>query len=579
MEKKWLLAMTLVLLVALVAACGPTAAPTEVQAPPTQKPAEATQAQPTQAQEEPTQAQEEPTQAPAAESEEPSGGTLVWANWSDPDILDPHATISSWVANQMYGLYDTLVWRGPNQDVYPGLAESWETSDDGKTYTFQLREGVTFHDGTPFNAEAVKYNFDRVKSGSAARVMGKAAASDLIGPFESAEVLDDLTVALHFSDPYPGFMDALSTHFLSMVSPAAVEKWGDDFGKNPVGTGPFMFKEWEPDHLTLVRNPDYNWAPPFMEHQGPAYLDEVIHRFVEEAGTRAAMLENGEIQLMSRPSVEDAMRLSEDPAYVAEKGYGKGLPHGYFPNASKYPTDDVRVRQALEYATNQELMTETLWQNLHKAATGPLASGTWGYNPAVENMYPYDPEKAKALLEEAGWTVGADGIRVDKDGNRLHLLVQSVPSPEMNAGYEFQQALYKDVGIEIEVVSMDSAATNDICTAGTPEICPLHFGFTDPSGLSIMFESKNAGTGFNWGQIKDPEIDRLLAEAQKTVDESKRKALYGDLQVFIMEQAYWVPMNEWALAHIHPTSVEGITASYKDPRFAYIYDARFVGQD
>jgi peptide/nickel transport system substrate-binding protein len=221
-------------------------------------------------------------------------------------------------------------------------------------------------------------------------------------------------------------------------------------------------------------------------------------------------------------------------------------------------------------------MCETLWDNFHEPAYGPLASTTWGYNPAVEEMYPYDSEKAKELLEEAGWTLGDDGIRVDKDGNRLHLVVESITHPEMLAGYEFQQALMRDVGIEFEIVSLDSAAVNDICTAGEPEICPLYFGFTDPTGLGIMFHSRNAGTGFNWGQIKDPKIDELLAQGETESDEAKREEIYGELQLYIMEQAYWAPMNEWALAHIHPVSVEGVQPSYKEARFAYVYDARFV---
>lgn len=561
----WLQTMIVVTLAVLMAACGATNTPTVGEAPPTEEVMEATQA--------PTTAPQ-PTDAPVAEPQH--GGTLVWVNWSDPDTLDPHATISSWAANQMTMIYDTLVWRGPNQDLYPGLAESWEVSDDGKTYTFHLRDGVTFHDGTTFDAAAVKYNFDRMESGTAARVMGNAAVNDLIGPYESAEVIDDLTVALHFSEPYPSFLDAVSSHFMCIVSPAAVEKWGDEFGKHPVGTGAFIFVEWEPDHLTLARNPDYNWAPPFMEHQGPAYVDQVIHRFVEEAGTRAAMLESGEAQVLSRPSVDDAMRLLNDPNYVVSIGYAGGLPHGYFPNSGKYPTNDIRVRQALLYATNKELMTETLWNNFHKPAYGPLARSTPGYNPAVEGMYPYDPEKAKALLEEAGWTVGDDGIRVDKDGNRLHLVVESIIHPEMSQAYEFQQALMKDVGIEFEIVTMDSAAVNDICSAGEPNICPLYFGFTDPSGLAIMFDSKNAGTGFNWGQIKDPKLDEMLAQGRTEPDDAARAEIYDEIQMYIMEQAYWVPINEWAMAHIHPVNVQGVQPSYKEARFAYVYDARLV---
>jgi peptide/nickel transport system substrate-binding protein len=506
-----------------------------------------------------------------------TGGTLVWANTPDPDTLDPHGTVSSWVANQYYNLYDTLVWRGPEQKIYAGLAKDWKVSDDGKTYTFYLRDDVTFHDGTPFNAEAVKFNFDRIETETAVRAAGRAAAHDLIGTYESTEVIDEFTVAVHFSEPYPAFLDAVSAHYLGIVSPTAVEKWGDEFMNHPVGTGPFMFEEYVPgERLTLVRNPDYNWAPPFMDHQGPAYLDKVVHLFIDEDTTRAAVLENGEAQLISRPSADDAMRFNADPNYVLLTGSAPGLPHVLLPNASKYPTDDIRVRQALIYGKDQELLVQTLWPGYHVPAYGPLTSASAGYNPAVKNMYGYDLKKAKALLEEAGWTVGPDGIRVDKDGNRLHMLVQALIRTDLQDAYEFLQAQYKDLGVEIEISAMETAATNDACTAGTPEICPLYFSFTDPSGLAIMFDSKNAGTGFNWGQVKDPKVDQLLADGLKEVNEKKRMEIYGDLQVYIMEQAYVVPLNEWRSGHVHSKSIEGVKVSYKDSKYLYVYDAHFV---
>ncbi|HBY93218.1 MAG: ABC transporter substrate-binding protein [Ardenticatenaceae bacterium] len=583
MKARGLFLVVLSVLIISAVACGGPATPQtqQSQAPAASEPTKA--AEPTTAAE-PTQATA-PTAAAApteasqttASSGAQSGGTLVWVNTPDPDTLDPHASVSSWVANQVYLLYDPLVWRGPEQQFYPGLAESWEVSSDGKTYTFHLRKDVKFHDGTPFNAEAVRYNFDRIKEGRAARVLGKAASTDLIGPYDSTEVIDDSTAAIHFTEPYPAFLDAVSTHFLFIVSPAAVDKFGDqDFGKHPVGSGPYIFKEWAPDHLTVVRNPDYNWAPPFARHQGPAYIETITHRFVDEAGTRSAMIKSGEAQIMSRPSTNDALAFAKDPGVTFLAGPWVGLPHGYFPNLTKYPMDDLKVRQALEYITSQELMVNTLWPDYNTPSHGPLATGIWAYNPEVEKMYQYDLEKGKALLDEAGWKVGPDGIRVDKDGKRFHMVVQTVPNPDMNAGYEFQQALYKDAGIEMEIVSNDSAATNDICTAGKVEACPLYFAFTDPGGLAIMFDSKNAGTGFNWGQIKDPKIDQMLADGLRETDETKRAQIYKDLQVYIMQQAYWVPMNEFRSAHVVSNKVADVQLSYKDAKYLYVYDAHFV---
>lgn len=279
---------------------------------------------------------------------------------------------------------------------------------------------------------------------------------------------------------------------------------------------------------------------------------------------------------MSRPSTADALRFGKDSKYAMVRGYANGLPMGYFPNVTKYPTNDIKVRMALEYATNPDLLNKTLFPDYYKPAFGPIGSTTWGYNPAVQSIYKYDPQKAKSLLDEAGWKAGADGIRVDKDGKKLTMLVQAVPNQDMIQAFQFQQALYKDVGIDINIVSADSAATNDICTAGKPEICPLYFGFTDPSGLETMFASRNAGTGFNWGQIKDPKLDQMLKDAKAQLDATKRAQMYGEVQTYIMQQAYWVPMSEMAQAHIRSKAIDGMDISYKDARFAYIYDASFV---
>src|SRR5215510_1804522 len=229
--------------------------------------------------------------AGASAPEAQTGGTLVIGLDQEPPTLDPHASPSAVTYQIIASVTESLTYRGPDGKVVPWLAESWSESKDGRSVTFKLRKDVKFHDGTPFNADAVKFNFDRIVD---PKFKAGGARAQLAG-YAGSKVLDEFTVQVSFETPYAPFLSYTSAGTLSMVSPKAVRDSGDAVHTKPIGTGPFVIKEYvAKDHTTMVRNPDYKRKAPWSERTGPAQLDTVVWKFIPEAGTRVTTLESGE---------------------------------------------------------------------------------------------------------------------------------------------------------------------------------------------------------------------------------------------------------------------------------------------
>jgi peptide/nickel transport system substrate-binding protein len=376
-----------------------------------------------------------------------SGGKLVYGLTLVVSGIDPRVDASSELGIPLTGVYDTLVYQDVDGRFVPGLAERWTVSDDGLVYTFYLRRNVVFHDGTPFNAEAVQFNLNRIT----APETQSRKAKGLLGPYDHTEVVDDHTVRVHFTEPYAPFLDSASQVYLGMASPTAVERWGAEYSLHQVGTGPFALQEFVPkDHLTLVRNPDYAWAPEVYEHTGPAYLDEVEFRFYPEPATRALALESGEAHVMGEVPPQDAQRLQADPGFRLLEVPIPGQPLQFFLNTERAPTDDVRVRQAILHAVDRQTMVATIFRDYSPAAHGPLAAVTRGYDPMVEEYYPHDPSRAGALLEEAGWPdIDGDGIR-NRGGNPLQLDLVLMSWGNLPEVGQMLQAQLRAVGVAVD---------------------------------------------------------------------------------------------------------------------------------
>jgi ABC-type transport system substrate-binding protein len=320
-----------------------------------------------------------------------SGGTVYYAAGADPDRLDPANAESnpSEAVNRM--MYENLVKFDPKLKIVPGLAARWEQSKDGLNWTFFLRKGVKFHDGTPFNAEAVKIFIERMIGPE------KPSRAGLYTPFvNTVDVIDEYTVKINLKAPFAFFLNNLAHSASGIVSPTALKTLGKDIARKAVGTGPFKFVEWiHGDHLTMVRNDDY-W-------DGKPYLDKIIVKTVKEDSARVMMLQSGDAQLIVRIPPEDIPRLEKDSKIKLDSTETLRVLYIGI-NCNKKPFNDVRVRQALNYAVDREAIVKNIYQGRALVSSNIVAPLTTGY--FATKGYSYDPERAKKLLAEAGFPNG-----------------------------------------------------------------------------------------------------------------------------------------------------------------------------
>jgi peptide/nickel transport system substrate-binding protein len=489
-----------------------------------------------------------------------AGGRLVIAEMLDPLNYDPHMTSNEWVTNLSEKVIEKLIYLGPDGAYKPGLATSWEVDPAGTSIVFHLRSGVTFHDGTPFDAQAVKFNLDRIAN---PETQAQAAAFYL-GPYAGTEVIDPTTVRVSWRAPYAPGLDIFSLGFFGMVSPTAIEKFGKDFATHLVGTGPFMWSEYKRDEgLTLVRNPNYRWNPAIFTNDGPPYLDEVTYRYAADPAVRAGMLTSGEVDILEGVQ-EQQLENFRQQGYQIVEVVSPGIPGIALMNTTRPPTDDLRVRQAIIYGTDREAIAKAAWAGVWPVAHGPLTRSSWAYDPAVEAYYPYDPTRATALLEEAGWKLGPDGIRV-KDGQRLSVSVIYAIGTWLWT--DLFQAQMRAIGIEVNVLQMEPLASGQAAAKGEANIAPNVFTGSDPNVLSLVFSSQSIGL-FNWTFFKSDELDQLLMKAVTQMNREDRIATYSRIQRIIMDNALGLPLADPVVLIVSSPKVHGTVV---DPRGLPMY--------
>ena len=498
-----------------------------------------------------------------------SGGTIVWSESDDiRDSLDQdksNHTPSRMVARHVL---ETLIVVDPaTGDLHPGLATSWEVSEDGKEITFALREGVTFHDGTPFNAEAVKYNFDRTMS-----LPPKAAWQYMGGEsLAETEVVDEFTVKLHFNEPYAAIFTYLSDGATGIDSPAAIEEYGDDYGVDYlVGTGPFKFVEWvQGDHIELVRNDDYDWAPEFYNHDGPAYVERIIYRGIPEEVTRSAALEAGEV---------DVVRFGEQDVAIFEALDGfsvdlipkAGTTRYYLMNTEKAPTDELAVREAVIYAIDRQAIINTpRFAGIGEVGVASLPSNMvpGGVAEFADMDRTFDPDKARQLLEDAGWVdADGDGIR-ERDGQPLEM---SMVIPENDLLFvQPAQAMLADVGINMTIDSGDFNAWIEKGTSGDFHLMTMSdSGYDGPSLLSNFFKSDGP---YAFTRLKNEDLDAALAASSVTLDQEARFEHVKQAMQIINEQAATVNVMELYYPYGRNDRVQDVF--FNEIGFPYLYDA------
>ncbi|OXS59263.1 ABC transporter substrate-binding protein [Cohnella sp. CIP 111063] len=481
--------------------------------------------------------------SPSAESgNTPQGGELSYALATSPDQLDPHRSGYAVAVRVIRTIHDSLVAQAPDGSIHPWLATEWEASPDGKSYTFKLRQDVKFHDGTPFNAEAVKYNYDRILNPET-----KAANSQsLIYPYESAEVLDEYTVKLNLKTPSSAFLGNLSQALVSIVSPTAAEKYGDQLTKNPVGSGPFKFVSWEENSQIVVeRNPDYNWGPDsLVDNTGAPYLDKIAFKIVPEEATRIGSVQSGQILAGETVPPQNIASLANDAKLQIFKSNTQGLPFTLFINQKREPWGDTKLRQALQAAIDVGSIVKTLYLGTYDQAWSPLTPGTLGYDASLENANKFDQNKANALFDELGWLKGDDGIRA-KDGKKLTLrYVDGSPNREKrNDIAAIVQQQLKQVGIAVEVEITQDFRTV-IFEQGNYDIYGNSQVNSDPEALRNFYHSgaKSIAASQNLPGYANAEVDALLDAGLVEQDPAKREDIYKQIQQIIIRDAVIIPI-------------------------------------
>jgi ABC-type transport system substrate-binding protein len=506
--------MGLTALVVQVVACAPTAPPAPTQAPAAPKPAPTAAAPAAPAA---TLAPvPRPTDAPSAGAPR-RGGTLVYAASADVLSLDPTFGGGVPSAAVRYMLYNALVKYTPDFKIVPDLATTW--SNDGNTWTFSLRQGVKFHDGTPFNAHAVKYHFDRLIG---PEQPGRARA--WVPFLEKTDVVDDYTVRFTTKAPDPFFPHRLAGDSATIPSVEAHKKYGKDLDKNPVGTGPFRFKEWvKDDHVTVVRNDDY-WGD-------KALLDQVIFRPFPEPAARAIALESGDGQLAEALPPEQLARLSRtDNLRIVPQNTIQQITIGL--HNLKKPFDDPRVRQALNYAIDRQAIAKTVYDGLADPLTGPVArmSDGWVDTPGFE----YNLTRARQLLVDAGLAGGFSATLTTPKGRYLK---------DFELSQAVQQQL-KEVGVDVTIETVEWARYIDLVRSET-EKSPLVMWLDGWSGLPLASDLLGQRfacyafrpKGVNVAGYCNQDADKMIKEAEQTLDDSRRTALLKDAQEIVSREA------------------------------------------
>ncbi|MBL3700575.1 ABC transporter substrate-binding protein [Leucobacter luti] len=503
--------------------------------------------------------------APADSSEAGSpvaGGTLVYATGdAEPTCLDPHVGGNYPQALISTQYLEPLVGRDASGKITPWLASEWTTSEDGLTWDFTLQDGVTFTDGTPLDAAAVKANIEHLQDPETQSSTGYLAVAKVA----SVEAVDDLHARFTLSAPDSALLESLSQQWTAIQSPAGIERGMEENCQAPIGTGPFVVEKWTPQQsVTLVRNDDYRTPGPEADHDGAAHLDGIEWRFIPDAATRYAALASGEVQVIDNPLPSDIVAAA-DAGIEHIDAPRPGSVNRIELNSAQAPFDDARVREAFIRAADPDPGIESLYRGTAQRSTSPLAS-TEPAAASNEELFTTDAAAAEKLLDEAGWTEkGADGVR-SKDGAPLTVRFpvstnQSVAAEQ--SLFEQIQANTAAVGFDVQLEPVDLSSWYAALGANEYEAVSAPYTKVGPDVLRILYHSDGivpAPSGYfaNHAQLADPELDALLDEASATLDEDARAELYADAQQRILESFTVLPLYDQQ-NHFLTKQVAGVT--------------------
>lgn len=479
------------------------------------------------------------------------GGTLIYLEQQPHTNLYPPAGgfyPNGGILNQ---ITDKLTWQNPETlAIEPWIAESWSSNDEKTEYTFKLRPGVTFSDGTPLDANAVAKNFDTYGLGNKAL---RLPVSEVINNYDRSEVLDPLTVKFYFKKPSPGFLQGTATIGSGLVSLSTLARSFEALGdaRHIIGSGPFTVKDEKPGReLTLVARKDYQWGPKNLAQQGPANLDGITYIVTPEDSVRIGALLAGQAGFIRQVQAYDEKQAT-DQGFNIYAAPTRGVNDSLSFRPDNPLVADLRVRQALLHATNAKQVVETLFSPNYPQASSVIARTAAGYVDLSDKLT-FDQQKAKQLLDEAGWTAGADGIR-QKAGQRLALTVyESLPQPQNKEVLQLVAQQWRQVGVALSVKAGDagSRVLDNLDPLKTP-LTVSEVGRADPDVVKSMFFPANrdallqqGGSSDKVKTFRDDKLNALLTAISAEVDGQKRLQLTGDAQRYLLDNAYVIPIFE-----------------------------------
>jgi peptide/nickel transport system substrate-binding protein len=479
------------------------------------------------------------------------GGTLVYLEQQPHTNLYPPAGgfyPNGGILNQ---ITDKLTWQNPKTlQVEPWVAESWSSNADKTEYTFKIRPGVTFSDGTPLDANAVAKNFDTYGLGNKAL---RLPVSEVINNYDHSEVVDPLTVKFYFKKPSPGFLQGTATIGSGLVSLSTLQRSFDQLGdaRHIIGSGPFVVSDEKLGReVDLTARKDYQWGPKNIAQQGPANLDGIKIIVTPEDSVRIGALLAGQADFIRQVQAYDEKQAQQQnfPIYAAPT---RGVNDSISFRPDNALVSDLKVRQALLHATNAQQVVQTLFSPNYPQATSVIANSAAGYVNLADKLK-YDPTLAKQLLDETGWKVGSDGIR-EKEGKKLALAIyESLPQPQNKEVLQLVAQQWRQVGVALAVKAGDagSATLDNLDPLKTP-LNVTEVGRADPDVIKSSFYPTNrnallqkGGSSDKVQNFRDDKLNALLVDISAEVDPAKRLALTGDVQRYLLDQAYVIPIFE-----------------------------------
>lgn len=494
---------------------------------------------------------------PAVQTQPGAGqGRLIYGLTLQPSGFDPHIHRSSELGIPLRQVYDTLVYRDPATRAFvPGLATEWTISGDGLLYTFRLRQGVVFHDGTPFNAQAVAANLDRIVDPAT----GSQRAAFMLGPYAGYEIADDYTISIRLSAPYSPLLDALAQVYLGMASPTAFSQYSTNrYQFHQVGTGPFVFVELIPgERILLKRNPAYAWGPAFYQPPGENAVNEIEFRFFSDPATRLLALESGDAQVMGELLPTDARLLTGNSSIQLLPVSVPGQPIQFLMNTARFPTDNRAVRQALLFGTNRNAIVDAVFQRFSPVAWGPLAANTLFYNRAMNGAYAFDSAQARALLASVGFQdSNTDGI-LEAGGVDLEVSVIVPPWGLIPQIAELLLDQWRTIGVRARLTPVPTfPALQEAVQQGDYNLVAFDTPGLDPALLNDFYLSTGS---LNWTGFASQELDTLLTQAVAQTDEAARQALYNQAQQLIMEEALTLPIRDYVNLNASRAALQNLT--------------------